>query len=200
MRPKDDAKRTRLLEAAAPLFARKHQHEVTIDEIAAAAGVAKGTVYIHFKDKTALYQAVLEHTTGRVLAEIKQEAACHEAAADKLRAIARGCLAFVRAHPDAMLLWLRDQIRCMLESPHGVAPLSDQDQDALAVVSEILRSAARRGELRVGHPDLEAALFYGMIRSAHETPLPGFTVGSLADHVVDVFLNGLAVRGRGAEK
>ena len=56
-----DGPQSRLLEAAFTLFsAPKGYAAVTVSEIAAAAGVAKGSVYRYFQSKEALFTAVVE--------------------------------------------------------------------------------------------------------------------------------------------
>src|SRR3546814_20076088 len=57
-RPKDDAKKTALLDAARSLLLARGP-DVTIDEIAASAGIAKATVYANFAGKNALIEAVI---------------------------------------------------------------------------------------------------------------------------------------------
>jgi AcrR family transcriptional regulator len=53
------AKRERILAAALKLFAREPYQAVTMDRVAEAAGVAKGTLYLYFPSKDALYLGVL---------------------------------------------------------------------------------------------------------------------------------------------
>jgi AcrR family transcriptional regulator len=53
------AKRERILTAALKLFAHESYQAVTMDRVAAAAGVAKGTLYLYFPSKDALYLGVL---------------------------------------------------------------------------------------------------------------------------------------------
>jgi AcrR family transcriptional regulator len=53
------AKRQRILTAALKLFAHEPYQAVTMDRVAAAAGVAKGTLYLYFPSKDALYLGVL---------------------------------------------------------------------------------------------------------------------------------------------
>lgn len=55
-RPKDLEKRAAILEAAKALFPRHGFDGVSMDAIAAEAGVSKLTVYSHFKDKDALFR------------------------------------------------------------------------------------------------------------------------------------------------
>jgi AcrR family transcriptional regulator len=49
----------RVLDAAAGLLVRLSYRRVTIDDVARAAGVGKGTVYLHFPNKEALFITVL---------------------------------------------------------------------------------------------------------------------------------------------
>ncbi|WP_433262443.1 TetR/AcrR family transcriptional regulator [Actinosynnema sp. CS-041913] len=52
--------RAKVLEAAARLFAERGVEHVTMDDVAAAAGVGKGTLYRHFGDKSGLATALLD--------------------------------------------------------------------------------------------------------------------------------------------
>jgi AcrR family transcriptional regulator len=49
----------RVLDAAAELLVRWGYRRVTIEDVAAAAGIGKGTVYLHFRTKEALFLTVL---------------------------------------------------------------------------------------------------------------------------------------------
>jgi AcrR family transcriptional regulator len=55
-----DQTRQRILDAAYGLFRRKGYARVSMDEIAAAAGLTKRTLYYHFESKDALLATVLE--------------------------------------------------------------------------------------------------------------------------------------------
>ncbi|MGD9894642.1 MAG: TetR/AcrR family transcriptional regulator [Dehalococcoidia bacterium] len=55
----DPAKRARLLAAAAREFARHGFDRTSVDVIAERAGIGKGTVYLYFPSKAALFQSVL---------------------------------------------------------------------------------------------------------------------------------------------
>ena len=54
-----DEKRDRIFEAAVEVFAGKGYHRATMDEIAARAGIAKGSLYRHFKSKEELLRQLL---------------------------------------------------------------------------------------------------------------------------------------------
>ena len=53
------AKRDRIIAAALKLFARQPYQEVTMDSVARLATVAKGTLYLYFDSKEALYLGIL---------------------------------------------------------------------------------------------------------------------------------------------
>src|SRR5687767_3152762 len=55
MRTMDPTRGDHILEVAAQLFAKRHYHEVRMEDIALKAGVAKGTIYRYFEDKEDLY-------------------------------------------------------------------------------------------------------------------------------------------------
>lgn len=61
--------RTRLLDAAAKLFAERGYQAASVDEVAAAAGVSKGAVYWNFANKEELFLALLEERLDRRIEE-----------------------------------------------------------------------------------------------------------------------------------
>jgi len=60
-RPTDCETAISILEAAEGLFERYGYRKTTVDEIAQAAGLGKGTIYLYFKSKEDLAYAWLEH-------------------------------------------------------------------------------------------------------------------------------------------
>lgn len=57
--PGNHGKRPRILAAALKLFAMRPYQVVTMEQVAKAAGVAKGTLYLYFPSKEALYIGIL---------------------------------------------------------------------------------------------------------------------------------------------
>ena len=56
-----DERTTQLIAAAKDVFAKKGYHATTVDDITRAAGVAKGTFYLYFDEKRAIYYEVVRH-------------------------------------------------------------------------------------------------------------------------------------------
>ncbi|MDQ1439488.1 MAG: hypothetical protein QOK43_3117 [Acidimicrobiaceae bacterium] len=96
-----DATRKALVAAARDLFAANGFAETPTEAVVQAAGVTRGALYHHFKDKTALFQAVYEdleqELVGRVAAEV-------EGLTDPLRILRRGSEAFLDACLDPAVI------------------------------------------------------------------------------------------------
>jgi len=61
-----DVRRAALVSAAERVFAEKGYHAATVDDITRAASVAKGTFYLHFDEKRAIYHEVIRGFLGLV--------------------------------------------------------------------------------------------------------------------------------------
>jgi AcrR family transcriptional regulator len=58
--PDDNAKRRQIVEGARSVFLAQGFDAASMGEIAKAAGVSKGTLYVYFKDKDELFKAIVE--------------------------------------------------------------------------------------------------------------------------------------------
>ncbi len=62
-----------ILEAGEKLFAKKGFYPTTMEEVARAAGLAKGTIYLHFDDKRNLFFSIIEKKLDILLEKIEKE-------------------------------------------------------------------------------------------------------------------------------
>ena len=74
-RRRKDARPAELLEAALTLFVEKGFAATRSEEVAKAAGVSKGTLYLYFPSKEELLKAVIQHFLGTEIEAGIQEAA-----------------------------------------------------------------------------------------------------------------------------
>jgi AcrR family transcriptional regulator len=95
-----EATRQALLASARSLFGEKGYAATSVDEVVKHAGVTKGALYHHFKDKDQLFRAVVE----AVKLEVTQSAASSYFAAfegaDPLESVHHTCVAVIDAHLD----------------------------------------------------------------------------------------------------
>src|SRR5512143_1693610 len=80
--------RTReILAAARDVIERRGLEAVTMEEIALAAGVAKGTIYLYFQGKDDLIQALISQVGEHILADIEAVLAGDDSPPEKLRQV-----------------------------------------------------------------------------------------------------------------
>lgn len=73
---KDPAvRKNEILDIAGKLFAKKGFDQTSTGEIIAQAGIARGTLYYHFKSKEEIMDALVERTTDQLFAAAKEIAA-----------------------------------------------------------------------------------------------------------------------------
>ncbi len=74
-RSKREQRADRILDAAAELMLRWGYNKTTIDDIARLAGVAKGTIYLHWKTREDLFLALMRREYVRLVEDIQQRIA-----------------------------------------------------------------------------------------------------------------------------
>ena len=87
--PIDPGARERLLDATDRLLARHGFRRMTVAQVAAAAGVGKGSVYLHFDSKQALALGCLDRMATRVLEHLRAIAVGAGGARARLREMLR---------------------------------------------------------------------------------------------------------------
>jgi len=92
------ATRTALLKVARKLFAERGYAETATEEVVTRAGVTRGALYHHFRDKQDLFKAVLHEEQLKLASTIKTVAMREP---DPWRALIAGCHAFLDACLDS---------------------------------------------------------------------------------------------------
>ncbi|MFC4586217.1 TetR/AcrR family transcriptional regulator [Sphaerisporangium corydalis] len=73
--PQREERAHRILDAAAELILRWGYDKTTIDDVARSAGVAKGTIYLHWKSREALFAALLRRDRVAMLEQVRNAVA-----------------------------------------------------------------------------------------------------------------------------
>jgi len=163
LRSDAERNRRRILEAADQVFAERGL-TVSLDDIAAAAGVGVGTVYRRFPDKDALIDALFEDKIEGVV-EIARKALELEDPWESFETFVRAV-----AHAQAQDRGLKDALH---SATRGRDRLAIGRQRIAPLAIEILRRAQEAGVVR---QDL------GVL----DIPATFFTIGLLADRMRDV--------------
>ena len=102
--PDRERRRQAILQAARQVFARKGYEPATLEAVAREAGLAKGTLYLYFKNKEDLYFHTAVHVLESLQDSILEQAQRSAGALDRLRAIALGQFDFFVRHRDTLQL------------------------------------------------------------------------------------------------
>jgi len=102
-----EARAQRILDAASTLILRYGYHKTTIDDIARQAGVGKGTLYLHWKTREALFAALIIREKVAMAEDIKQRIACDPAGAT-LRGLLKHAALALMQRPLLKAVLLRD--------------------------------------------------------------------------------------------
>ena len=101
-------RRSDILKAAEHIFALKGYHKATIRDIAKEAQYGTGTVYLHFKNKGALYFALLEEKLKCILSMIKEKAGQVKDAKKKLEIFIQEGLVFFEKNQDFFQIFVSE--------------------------------------------------------------------------------------------
>ncbi|MDQ4504224.1 helix-turn-helix domain-containing protein [Sinomonas sp. ASV322] len=160
----------RLFEAAMELIGQRGTDGVTVEEIALAAGVAKGTVYYNFGSKNELVEQLLRHGMGLLMdrlgdgpEEAPEDSATRRARSghapdssaapssfdplDEVGRKIRRALGFIADYPAFVRLWLGEQWRA---DGAWQGLLTDMRGDVLEVIEASVRHVAEVRPLREG--------------------------------------------------
>ena len=145
-RPSTPFIRERILLSAAELFAEREFELVLIDEVAAHAGVGKGSVYRQFKSKEELYAAAVIDGFTELRREIRSALAGCTSMREQIATIVRHSLRF---------FWSRRQFFALLRDPKALRPSQErqyqaQRNDLSRLISGVLDEGVRRGAMRPG--------------------------------------------------
>jgi AcrR family transcriptional regulator len=142
--------RDRILDAAERLLGRFGYRKMTVEDIAAEAGIGKGTVYLSFPSKEEVVLSTVDRIVERVCTAMKGEVARNASAPDRLRAMLRARV-LVRfeavAAYSASLNDLLGSIRAAL-----LARRVQHFEQEIDVLARAIAGGQEAGELTAGAP------------------------------------------------
>lgn len=197
---RDEATRSRLLDAAATVFSEAGFHAATIRQICAKAQVNVAAVNYHFRDKFGLYTAVLERSSGAEF-QLKVRAAMSAApsAEDALRIFVRGMFEKVYGEkPEANLKIMAREISDPTPALDVVVDrvIRPQYEQLCELVGHAIGSSSGSDTTRLCvHSLLGQVLHYAQARELIERIWPTLDIpqsrNRIADHIVRFTIAGL---------
>jgi AcrR family transcriptional regulator len=192
-----DERPRELLEAALQVFARNGYRNTTLDEVAEAAGVTKGTIYHYFDTKEALLLGVIEHyqklAFGRAEFAIRDE---RLPASTRIRLLIRKMFSDTEGRRDLLALLVRGVTH---EIPRVHERWLLGPARLWTIVARLVEEGKSRGEFRpdadgdVGARVLVSGLMLQLMWQQHAESVPSLAMDAdrLIDSSVEMFLTAL---------
>jgi len=150
------ARATRILQVAEELLLGWGYKRVTIDDIAQRARVGKGTIYLHWKSKEALFMGLLRHELAAIMSELRREIR-EEPAVVLPHRLLRAMFLLHTARPLARAIFGEDTDILGALAPGKSAPSLGRALGLSAFLARILDVLRERGLMRDDRPLAEQA-------------------------------------------
>ena len=185
-------KRERILRAAIDVFAESGYFNAKVTDIAKAAGVADGTIYLYFDGKEELLTTIFREHTRNYLQSLERDLGPVQRPEERIRIAIRHHLETLgrdRALAVVAQVELRHSIKYM-------SLLSHQEVgDYLGILRKIVEQGQAAGVFRRNlHPQLVAKSIFGVLDEMVTSWVLSdkeYALADQADGVADLVLNGL---------
>jgi Transcriptional regulator len=185
-------KRQRILRAAVDVFAEHGYFNAKVAQIAKAAGVADGTIYLYFSGKEELLITIFREHTRSYLAALELRMDGITAAEDRLRTA-------VRHHLETLGRDRALAVVSQVELRHSLKFLSLFSQQEVADYLNVIRKIVEHGQesgafRRNVHPQLAAKAIFGVIDEMVTSWMlseKDYDLPAQSEQVADLILTGL---------
>jgi len=190
-----DFRRDQIMDTARRLFGERGTTEVSMDEIAAEAGVARSTVYVYFANRDDLLRACVQSMYDRMTDTIAVVVADDASPAERLRGLILGLLERIDESPAFFRLAMATQATPGEGSAAVGGALMMIGLDMIRVLEELVLAGVAAGDSRVDLDPERAVVLVGQqiygalsVRAGEPDPIPA---AQAADEICDFVRRGL---------
>jgi TetR/AcrR family fatty acid metabolism transcriptional regulator len=194
-----DFRTTEIVRAARRVIAEAGFDDASMERIAHEAGVAKGTIYLYFRNKEELLAHVAEHGYGELMARARARVEKARGARAKLVALLRAALEHTGENREIYrVLQERTQFGLQRASPLA-AKIEENREHLVRFVAALIENGVRSKELRSCEPRRAARYLIESLRGAindrAESNAKSGVEGD-AEAIADFFLHGVGATER----
>jgi len=164
-----EERRQAIIETAARLFAELGYSDCEMERVAAEIGIAKGTLYLYFPSKEALFYACVDAGMKQMQAVVAKAADETDDAIDRIARGIRAYLQFFEDHPEHVELLIQERANFKSRSKPTYFEYREQNRQKWRAVHESLIADGRyRKDLPVERiMDAIGNLLYGTMFTNH---------------------------------
>jgi len=159
--------RTReILAAARKLLERRGPEAMTMEEIAADAGVAKGTLYLYFQSKDDLIQALITRVGENILQDVEASLQAPGTPPEKLIRMVSVLLEYLNRERLLFPIYARELLQGEGESREGFwRRYQEMEEKFVALVTGLFAEGIAAGQFIPANPRLLTFLIRGLVRA-----------------------------------
>jgi AcrR family transcriptional regulator len=187
-RPRRAAKREHIVGAASRVFASRPYHLVSMDDVAGAARVGKGTLYRYFPSKEELYLGVVAEAFDLLIRRLDRVEAEALPAPTALARMIEAIVETFAAHLPFFRLWQQGEARLLLRKKQVIRARRERIADGLA---RVLERGAQTGVFRKVDRHMVPTMVIGLVWGTAVNHADESPPEILAQRVVDLCLHGV---------
>lgn len=191
MRPAQVERRDRIFTAAVEKFAENGAEQTTMQEIAKAAGVGKGTLYRYFDDKEDLISSLIEMGFERLIAQIKEGIEQVEDPVVKLEETVKIQLDFYNQRRDFCKFLTRESLGYKNKFEHHIKQIRS---NYTVLIEDIIRRGIEAGAFKEMEVETAATSLLGAVNitALHWFMFEDeFPVEKIKDQLLELYFDGL---------
>ena len=180
------------MEAAVKVFAEQGFFQSTVAQVAKEAGVADGTIYLYFKNKDDILVQFYQFKTKQVFDRFRQAVDQEDTALGKLRNLIRTHLEEFQKDPNMAIVY---QVETHQQRRLAQDPIKEMSKMYRDIISEVVELGQEEGTIR---RSLYMGLVKRLINGAVDEVINAwihtggnYDLASMADPLVDLFINGI---------
>jgi AcrR family transcriptional regulator len=186
-----------ILEAARKVFAEKGFGEASVEDIARAAGVAKGTLYLYYPSKRDIYWGALKSGLESLSDLLDSRMGSAGSTEAKVRAFMRTKLDYFELHRDFFKIYYAEFGHALVQSTCFYKDFEEYHFRQVRLVTAALREGTRRGTLRKLPVEMTALAIVNLTRGVIVQRLLGWTGIDMerdVEFLFDLVWKGIAAR------
>lgn len=189
-------KEDQLLKAATHLFKEKGYHSTSMQELADALGMQKGSLYYYIASKEELLRRLMERATSFMATQIDEIYASDLPPAQKLRWALKNHAVTMMDHMDLVAVYLYEYRNL---PPERLAEALTIRKHYEQVLMQIVEDGIASGEFRSVNVKMAVFGMLGMLNWTHQwfSPDGPFSSNEVATTLADLALHGLTLRSDG---
>lgn len=179
-----------IFEASISIFSESGYNGATMDDIAAAAGVAKGTLYYYFKSKEEIFKYIITEGMELIKEQLHEQASKEVNSLLKLKAMCR--------HQLRMVNEKKEFFKVIMSQLWGKEIRQSELREALnsyiKTIEVYLKEAIEDGSIKKGEPYFMAYMFFGALCSSAVYELinkDSRNIDEVADSLMQYILHGI---------